>query len=233
MILYTNGDSHTTAAEAVNSYCFANDDPRYRTMGRVAHPDNLKVSYGLHLARALGMNLMCEAESASSNDRIIRTTKRYLSRNGDPEFLVIGWSTWEREEWLRDGVYYQISAGGPGHDWPDAVKQEYKDWVNTVNYQHKLREQQEKIWDFHYYIRSIPHIFFNTYLPLSQTDQKDWGDSYVSPYDEKFTMTNWLLAQGFKTVNPNSYHFGPDGHKAWADFLMRLTKSKKESIMAT
>ncbi len=27
MILYVNGDSHSAGAEAVNDYCFAQDDP--------------------------------------------------------------------------------------------------------------------------------------------------------------------------------------------------------------
>ena len=42
MILYTNGDSHTAAAECVNNHAFAQDDQKYFMMGRAPHPDNLR-----------------------------------------------------------------------------------------------------------------------------------------------------------------------------------------------
>jgi hypothetical protein len=99
LILYVNGDSHSAGAEAINSFAFANDDPQYKYLGRVPHPDNLFVSYGNILAKNLSAELYCDAESDSSNDLIIRTTKHYL-KNNRPDLIVIGWSTWEREEWL-------------------------------------------------------------------------------------------------------------------------------------
>ena len=45
MILYTNGDSHTAAAECVNNHAFAEDDNQYWMMGRAPHPDNLAHSF--------------------------------------------------------------------------------------------------------------------------------------------------------------------------------------------
>ena len=81
MILYVNGDSHSAGAEAVNPFAFANDDPHYKYLGRIPHPDNLFVSYGNILAKNLSAELYCDAESASSNDRIIRTTRHYLKNN--------------------------------------------------------------------------------------------------------------------------------------------------------
>jgi hypothetical protein len=45
LILYVNGDSHSAGAEAVNDFCFANDDPLYYALGRIPHPDNERVSY--------------------------------------------------------------------------------------------------------------------------------------------------------------------------------------------
>ena len=50
MLLLVNGDSHAAAAEAVNSYAFANDDPSMVLKGRAPHPDNLKVSWGYQLS---------------------------------------------------------------------------------------------------------------------------------------------------------------------------------------
>ena len=75
MLLLVNGDSHAAAAEAVNSYAFANDDPSRVLKGRAPHPDNLKVSWGYQLSIPLKVKVICLAESASSNSRILRTTK--------------------------------------------------------------------------------------------------------------------------------------------------------------
>ena len=78
MLLYTNGDSHTAGAETVSYFCFAEDDTRYRHLGRQPHPDCIKLSYGYKLSQKLGAEFATGAESASSNDRIIRSTREYL-----------------------------------------------------------------------------------------------------------------------------------------------------------
>jgi hypothetical protein len=71
---------------------------------------------------------------------------------------------------------------------------------------------------------------FNTYsyfghVVLNDLPKYDWGQNYLEPYNENFTYYYWLKNQGIKTVNPESYHFGPDAHKKWAEFLLpRLTQ---------
>jgi hypothetical protein len=227
LILYVNGDSHSAGAEAVNSFAFANDDPQYKYLGRSSHPDNLYVSYGNILAKNLSAELYCDAESASSNDRIIRTTRHYL-RNNQPDLIIIGWSTWEREEWLYEGQYWQINAGGFGNDWPDAIKKQYKHWVNNIDHRQKAQEAQEKIWALHQELASIPHLFFNSYSALQSTNHREWSHNYLHPYDGSRTYYHWLLDQGFGTVSTKSYHFGADAHLSWAN---HLTKIIKESIM--
>ena len=103
MLIYVNGDSHSAGAEAVTPHAFAKDDPLYHGLGRRPHPDNLQASYGCVLANELFAVLDCDAESASSNARILRTTNQWLDQNSDPDALVIiQWSTWERQEWLLD-----------------------------------------------------------------------------------------------------------------------------------
>ena len=231
MILYVNGDSHSAGAEAVNSYAFAEDDPLYYGLGRKPHPDNIQASYGCDIANRLYAILHTDAESASSNDRIIRTTREYLKEH-TPDLIIIGWSSWEREEWLHDDVYWQVNAGGVGNDWPDAVKQQYESWLATVDHKEKQLEQHEKIWQLHQDLADIPHLFFNCFSSFSYPDQRDWGDSYVEPYDLNYTYYHWLAQQGYKTVNPNSFHYKADAHRAWAEFLTnRLTKVLKESII--
>jgi len=227
LILYVNGDSHSAGAEAVNSFAFANDDPQYKHLGRLPHPDNLFVSYGNILAQNLSAELHCDAESASSNDRIIRTTRQYL-QNYKPDFIVIGWSTWEREEWLHENQYWQINAGGIGHDWPEIFQNKYKTWINDIDLKQKKKQAQEKIYELHTELADIPHLFFNSYSPLDNDNEINWKNNYLSPYDINHTFFNWLNNQGFKTVNPKSYHFGPDAHQIWSK---HLTKIIKESIM--
>jgi len=233
LILYINGDSHSAGAEAINTYAFADDDPLYWALGRVPHPDNLRVSYGCELANMMYAILECDAESAASNDRIFRTTWNHLQEAGKtPDYMVIGWSTWEREEWLHDGTYYQVTAGGTDSV-PDALKDQYKKWVieqsdpTVIN--DKIVSVHNRISKLHEDLnaRKIPHLFFNTYSDFSHiknlgylgAKEYDWHGSYIDPYNASGTYYNWCLAQGFKTVNPRSYHFGADAHRAWAEVL--------------
>ena len=233
MILYVNGDSHSAAAEAVNPHCFADDDPLYYALGRIPHPDNERVSYGCNIANELYAVLHCDAESASSNSRIIRTTRNYLKNEGHPDLVIIGWATWEREEWLHNNVYWQITGSGTDNV-PRELQEKYKTWVieTANNYASNELAQHESIWNFHLELKqqNIPHLFFNTYsyfghVVLNDLPKYDWGQNYLEPYNENFTYYYWLKNQGIKTVNPESYHFGPDAHKKWAEFLLpRLTQ---------
>jgi hypothetical protein len=218
-ILYVNGDSHSAGAEAVNDYCFAKDDRLYHGLGRQSHPDNLKVSYGCNIANELSAVLHCDAESASSNNRIIRTTREYIRNEGTPDAVIIGWSTWEREEWLHENVYWQVNAGGVGHDWPDPVKERYKEYI--VNLDWELAEQQahKDIYELHTELLDlkIPHLFFNTYNYFRQSPA-DWFNNYLGPYDPDLTYYKWLTNSGFQSKP--SYHFDADAHRKWAEFLL-------------
>lgn len=219
MILYINGDSHSAGAEAVNNYCFAEDDPFYYALGRIPHPDNERVSYGCNIANELFAVLHCDAESASSNSRIIRTTRTYI-QNNKPDIVVIGWSTWEREEWFHDGVYWQVNAGGVGNDWPDAIKERYKEYINSLDWTAATAVAHKQIFELHTELADskIPHLFFNTYNDFSSQRPYNWNDSYIDPYNPDMTYWKWLTDCGFQS-NSN-YHFGPAAHRKWAEFLL-------------
>jgi hypothetical protein len=227
MILYVNGDSHSAGAEAVNDYCFAQDDSLYYDLGRLPHPDNEKASYGCLVANQLFAVLHCDAESASSNDRIIRTTREYI-KQGKPNAVIIGWSTHERQEWLHHNTYWQINAGGVGEDWPELVKEKYKFYIANIDWIMCEQQEHEKIWQFHKELQEqeIPHLFFNSFsnfrhIPLQ--DREDWEDCFIEPYNPDMTYYNYLKDQGL-TALP-SYHYRADGHRKWAEYLMpHLTK---------
>ena len=231
MILYVNGDSHTAGAEAVNTHAFAEDDPKYFYLGRAPHPDNLSVSWGKLLSLALKTGFKCDAESASSNTRIIRTTQEYLAKQSTNEELlvIIQWSTWEREEWLHDGVYYQVNASGIDHV-PQALQEKYRHYIMGINWQTKTEEAHNQIWTFHKELeaKGIKHIFFNGNNSFGGIkDKKDWGTSYVDPYDPKGTFSAKLELAGIQTVAPNSYHYGKDGHSFFHRFMLQYIIDNK------
>jgi hypothetical protein len=228
MRLYVNGDSHTAAAEAVNTYAFAEDDPALFYMGRVPHPDNLAVSWCRKVSDALKSVLHCDAESASSNQRIMRTTRDWIEKNKpwlSETVMIIQWSTWERQEWLIDGTYYQINASGID-DVPVSHQEQYKQFVATVDWTQVTEQAHQDIWNFHLELQElgIKHVFFNGNNHFGDIDiekRKDWLNCYIRPYDPASTYNQRLLDNGFDTVAPNSWHFGKDAHRFWGRFMLQ------------
>jgi hypothetical protein len=232
MILYVNGDSHTAGAEAVNSHAFAEDDPKLYHLGRLPHPENLQVTWGKLLSLALNAGFRCEAESASSNARILRTTRAWMAEqknNLQNILVVIQWSTWEREEWLHNGTYYQIN--GSGIDMvPQELQEKYRQYILGINWQEKTEQAHNDIWQLHQELldRHIPHIFFNGNNDFSKiANQQNWGTSYINPYDPASTYHAQLQAVGIETVMPDSYHYGRDGHSWWFKYLLNYIMSNK------
>ena len=231
MLLLVNGDSHTAGAEAVNSHSFAYDDPRYLHWGRQPHPDNLKASWGLKLSKMLNAVPVVLAESASSNTRILRTTQEWLDKwDGNDELLIIiQWSTWEREEWLINGEYFQVNASGID-DVPESHKEQYKKYIANVDWNACTQRWHKEIWKFHKELeeKNINHIFFNGNTDFSAIkDQKDWGTSYIGPYDKHLTYNVYLQTIGNQTVRANSYHYGEQAHSNWSRFLVRYIVDNK------
>ncbi len=228
MILYVNGDSHSVGAEAVNNHCFAGDDSKYWQwdMRWEPHPDNLRVSYGRVLADHYGANLYCHARAAGSNDRIIRTTKEYLTKNR-PDVIIIGWTTWEREEWYDDETdfWYQVNASGIDSV-PKKWETRYKEFVIGIDdnkWTEKAIETHQKIWEFRCYLENlkIPYFFFNCHLAFDgitgHVPVYEWGINYLDPYNPEASYLNTLIREGFV---PSKYnHFGADAHKRWANIL--------------
>ena len=232
MILYVNGDSHTAAAEAVNSYAFAEDDPALYYLGRLPHPDNLQVSWGKLLSMALTAGFQCEAESASSNTRILRTTRAWLNARKNSlerKLVVIQWSTWEREEWLYDGIYYQVNGSGIDQV-PAAAQERYRNYVIGLDWQQKTQSAHDEIWEFHQELQAqnIPHVFFNGNNDFgSIANRRDWGLNYIGPYDPASTYHARLQAAGIETVMPDSYHYGRDGHSWWFKYILNYIITHK------
>ena len=232
MMLYVNGDSHTAGAEAVNSHAFAEDDPELFYLGRAPHPENLAVAWGKLLSLALNTGFRCDAESASSNSRIIRTTREWLFGNGaghHNQLVIIQWSTWEREEWVYNGITYQVNGSGIDHI-PAEAAERYRDYIIGLDWRQKAVEAHNDIWAFHQELvaQNIHHVFFNGNNDFSSiADQKDWGLNYIGPYDPAGTYHAQLQAAGIETVMPDSYHYGRDGHSWWFKYMLNYIMANK------
>lgn len=247
MILYVNGDSHTAGAEVVNPHAFAGDDPALQHLGRLPHPENLAHSWGKLLSLALNAGFRCDAESAACNARILRTTRAWLADNPTSEKLVvIQWSTWEREEWFYNGIYYQVNGSGIDRVPPEAAER-YRNYIIGLDWNQKTIDAHNDIWAFHQELlaQNIPHIFFNgnndfsivgdpkyegdlvKTASMANEKQKDWGLNYIGPYDPASTYNAQIQGAGIETVSPKSWHYGKDGHSWWSRYLLNYIIKNK------
>ena len=241
MILYVNGDSHSAGAELVNNYAFADDDPKHKHLGRGPHPDCVPHTYGYKLAQTLDAGFYLDAESGSSNARILRTTQQFLQNNRKQDvFVLIGWTSWDREEWLDKDTYYQVTAGGTDSV-PAHLEEEYKEWVLKQTMQELDRKQLEwhtKIYELHTTLQDagIAHLFFNTYSWFRSHVQQcvDWNNCYIDPYNESGTYNAWCLQNNHKPVGYGSYHYDRDAHTGWYKHLLpRLTDTTHDVNIKT
>lgn len=229
MILYVNGDSHTAAAEAVNPHCFAEDDSNLHHLGRQPHPDNLSVSWGQRLAEMLDAEFVCDAESAASNARIMRTSRAWIAENPDllhTTIMVIQWSTWERQEWLYNNEYLQVNASGIDHV-PESLQDQYRHFVANVDWAKCTETAHNDIWTFHQELLElkIPHVFFNGNSDFGRiVNQRDWSNCYMGPYEPSMTYTKVLQTTGFSAQKPHNYHFGAPAHRFWAEVMLQYIK---------
>jgi len=231
-VIYINGDSHSAGAEIINDHCFAEDDRRFTALGKRPHPENIPYTFGYKLANALNQPFWLDAESASSNDRIIRTTRKAISEtiNKQNMFIIIGWATFEREEWQYKDGYVQVSASG-SDSVPEEYKEKYKKWVTEQTKQvldQKTKTWHDQIYDFHLELQeqNIKHLFFNTYACFDTIENKlNWYDKFIYPYSKDETYFKWCKSKGYKTRN-NGYHYGADAHNAYFLYLLDKVKSQ-------
>ena len=189
------------------------------------------MSWSKLLSQTIKASLHCAAESASSNQRILRTTRAWLDNITayNSVLLIIQWSTWEREEWVHNNTYLQVGASGTDHV-PQDLQEKYRNFIIGTNWELKTQHAHEEIWQFHQELndQKIRHVFFNGNNDFSKvTDQKDWGSNYVGPYDPKMTYNAIIQAQGIDTVAPNSWHFGRDGHSYFHRFMLQYCIDNK------
>lgn len=223
MILYVNGDSNSAGEELKNS----------------------KDSWPELLADRLNATLINKSTSGSSNSRILRTVKQDITDINNRDILVIiGWTSWEREEWEYQGQYYQVNASGADYV-PQELQARYKLWVTDQDSKQqalKSQIQHEQIYDLHQDLTAhqIPHLFFNALMPfqhnltnpIHQAWSKDyypvyndWKNNYLGPYENNLSYYWHLKQSGFTPTNNN--HYKEDGQKYWSNFLFNQIQERQ------
>ena len=207
MILYVNGDSHS--------------------QGMGVH---LHESYPVIVAKEFGLDIVNEAQTGASNARILRTSKEYLASQQTPDLVIIGWSTWEREEWQYENTYFNVNSSG--HDpLPKILEHSYKKWVieqTPEMLNKKSLHWHKEIFQFHKELlqKNIKHVFFNCMYNFFQIkDKLDWDINFIGPYDNDSSYYWWLTQQGYES--DKWYHFRASGHQAWGDRLISYIKEHK------
>jgi hypothetical protein len=151
VILYVNGDSHAAAAEAAVPHAWAQDDSMYWGLGQQPHPDNERASFGCELANWLRAILYLDAQAGGSNSRIMRTTRDWIKQNKQDLsdlFVLIQWSTWERQEWWHDRTWWQVNASGIDQV-PAELQDRYRQFVSDIDWAQCSEQAHEDIWQFH------------------------------------------------------------------------------------
>jgi hypothetical protein len=211
-MLYVNGDSNSSGNEL---------------------KDPSKSSWPHLLANRLGISLANEAKSGASNPRIIRTASNSIAHADRNTFVIIGWTSWEREEWLHQGQYYDVNSGG--HDTlPVELEERYKQWVTeqgTEQQSIKSRIMHSQIHRMHRSLldRHIPHLFFNALMPfqhnLLDPTHLDWHKNYLGPYDNDLSYFWYLKQHGWKPTKNN--HFLEDAQEVWSNVLYNYIRDKE------
>lgn len=205
MILYVNGDSNSAGTELTN----------------------IEYSWPVVLAKKLTMTLVNNSRPGSSNDRIIRTVSTAPKSD---VFVVIGWTSWEREEWCLNQQYYNVNASGYD-SMPEELESKYKHWVTEQNdYTRciKSRRTHNQIYQLHqsYQQQKIPHLFFNALMGFSfDTPQVDWHNNYFYPYSNDYSYYWHLNAQGYQTTE--KFHHNESAQQYWADLIYKYIQDNQ------
>jgi len=211
--LYVNGDSHTAGTYLKDKF-------------------NFDRCFSAALAKKYNLNHLNEALAGGSNNRIIRVSKEYL-RNADPShtLVLIGWSTFERTEWLVDSEWqqicgqpsYEIKTGELAKHWKEYIDKVWND-PNWILYHARSIEWQYNILNFHLWLKSrnFKHLFFHAHKDFSvrKVFQIGWPDNLWlgnNAYDSVLSFTQHSERKGHK---PDwAYHFSFDAHEDYAKFI--------------
>ena len=183
-------------------------------------------------ADSLSRPFRCWGKNGASNYWIQTHIDYFLAdQTWSPDtFLLIGWTSWEREEW--PWLYNNISVcGGPDFGVPAAIKARYEQWKTTLTRDYMracLEIWHERIYQVHEQLNEcgVPHLFWTTYDNFKDlSDHKDWHGAFYRPYDSHGCMSKWFEANNIQAIAGDPFHYGVAGHQAWGTELANYAKT--------
>jgi len=213
MILYVNGDSNSAGTEL----------------------DDFNHSWPAVMAQTLKYDLANQSKPGASNPRILRLTNEYLDQGNLPNLIIIGWTSWEREEWEYQGQRFDVNASGL-ENVPSELQERYEQWVIEArkdSQSNKSRETHKEIIKLHIRLREnkVPHLFFNALMPfqhevlLEDDHRYSWGSNFYGPYDNDSSYYWHLKAKGFVPTKMN--HYREDAQAYWAELILKHLREHK------
>jgi hypothetical protein len=210
MILYVNGDSNTAGSE------ISDKDQSWPNL----------------LASKLNCSLINQAVGGGSNPGILRTTYEFINScsNIKDHFFIIGWTSWEREEWNYNNNYHNVNAGGYT-TLPAEFHAQYKNWVTEQTAETRILKSSvlhNEICKLHETLKQqdIKHLFFNALMPYLHNEHKQivWAN-YLGPYDNNSSYYWYLKNCGYLPTAGN--HYLEDAAQVWTDVLYNYIQEKE------
>jgi hypothetical protein len=187
-------------------------------------------SWPNQLTGLLGAELTNYSLSGASNQRMIRTTREWARclDNKQNYFVIIGWSSWERQEWYHNQQFYQVNASG--HDGlPEHLHDAYKKYVSDLNdcsYVNAAEQTEQEIYQLAQELQrlNVKYLFFNSFMQISETLKNDrWDYRYISPFSNNLNYSEYLKNAGYQ--HDKNYHHGDDAQRAWAHVMFNYIKT--------
>jgi hypothetical protein len=180
----------------------------------------------------MNQSFRCWGKNGASNYWIEQHLEYFLAdASWDPDtFLLIGWTSFEREEW--PWLYHNISVcGGPDFGMPEPMKARFEQWKTTLTgdyYRERTQYWHDRIYQVHELLRErgVPHLFWTTYNNFKEiNNQQDWHGNFFQPYDENGCMSSFFKLHGIAAIDNDPFHYGADAQQAWAQALSNHAKS--------
>lgn len=242
-LLYVNGCSHSCGAEI--SY-----------VGSMREPKDLDSSWAGKLANKYDLFHYNDAVSGNSNETILSTTinsvLKLLDEYNPKELLVIiGWSSFERTDFIYEGTRYRFVPGCQELDyfkeWPKVVKRAFDNWIiSTDPYNESMNKfsliyySMRNFLKLHqidyYFFNAVNHVHYPAVNLLHELDKHtpnhklfklmEADNNYLNPFDKESCYYQYMRTRYDGHVGGRNHHFLEDAQDEWAKILEEKIKHK-------
>lgn len=167
----------------------------------------------------------CWAKNGASNHWITAHVEYFQSCVAENDFLLVGWTSWEREEWpwIQENVSV---CNGPNFGVPEPMKKKYLEWKSNLTEQYIFSKKQywhDQIYQIHQQLKAnkVRHLFWLTYDSFLDIEPQDWGANFFMPYHNNGCMYHYLKSHSYAPLKNDAYHFDAQAHQFWADALFQ------------